>query len=326
MMYYLTRDKFWFVCFGIIIFSFLSTAALLSYSEADLNALLEENEKEKRLIQYKDNRATLKLKLEILDVVNKNRTRHGLRPVQLDILTSRVASMTASEAAIGKYHGHWNLRGEKPYHRYAFAGGVHHISENASSVWGSIPGKNYRSVLKFCIGRHMAMYNERPPNDGHRKNILNKWHTHVGLGFSMIGGQFRYYEQFVDKYLEFDQFSRDVKAGDAVKISGRVAVPNYGLFFLTVYYEPFPRPMTAAELRSKGSYPDFTNARVVSKAFWDLKYDHATQRFDVSFKTSRRGLYYVHIYIKRGHTGKESPGSVTTRGLSPVSGIVIKAN
>ena len=324
-MYDVTRGKM-FVFLWIIIFSLLSAPALLSYSEADLNALVEENEKEKRLIQYKDNRATLKLKLEILDVINKNRTRHGLRPVQLDILSCRVASMTASEAAIGKYHGHWNLRGEKPYHRYAFAGGVHHISENASSVWGSIPAKDYRSVLRFCVERHMAMYNERPPYDGHRKNILNRWHTHVGLGFSMIGGQFRYYEHYMDRYLEFDQFSSDVSAGDEVRISGRIAVPNYGLFFLTVYYEPFPRPMTVAELKRKSSYPDFTNSRVVSKAFWDLQYDNATQRFEVSFRTSRKGLYYVHIYIKRGHTGKERPGRVSTRGLSPVSGIVIKAN
>lgn len=172
----------------------------------------------------------------------------------------------------------------------------------------------------------MAMYNERPPYDGHRKNILNRWHTHVGLGFSMIGGQFRYYEHYMDRYLEFDQFSSDVSAGDEVRISGRIAVPNYGLFFLTVYYEPFPRPMTVAELKSKSSYPDFTNSRVVSKAFWDLQYDNATQRFEVSFRTSRKGLYYVHIYIKRGHTGKERPGRVSTRGLSPVSGIVIKAN
>jgi uncharacterized protein YkwD len=324
-MCYRDRSLCWIALLGIVVFLFL-TGDLFSYSEAQLNTLLKENEREKRLIQYKDNRATLKLKLEVLDVINKNRSRHGVKPVELDIFTCRVASMTASEAARGQYHGHWNMRGEKPYHRYAFAGGVHHVSENASSVWGSIPEKKYQSVLRYCIESHMRMYNETPPNDGHRKNILNRWHTHVGLGFSMIGGQFRYYEQFVDKYLEFDPFKDDVKAGDEVRISGKVSVPNYGVFFLTVYYEPFPRPMTAAELRSKGSYPDFTGTRIVSKAFWDIQYDDSTKRFDLSFNTSRKGLYYVHIYIKRGHTGKESPGRVTTYGLTPVSGIVIKAH
>lgn len=319
-----SKRLLWITLLGMAI-SFLSAAELTAYSEADLQQLVQENEQEKRLVAYKDNKTTLKLKLEVLDVINKNRTRHGVKPVKLDIFACRVASMTASEAANGKYHGHWNLRGEKPYHRYAFAGGVHHVSENASSVWGSIPEKSYQSVLKYCIERHMAMYNERPPYDGHRKNILNKWHTHVGLGFSMTGGHFRYYEEFVDKYLAFDSFNTKVNAGDEVTLSGKVTMPNYGLFFLTVYYEDFPRPMTPAELRSKGAYPDYTSNRVVSKAFWDLNYDDSTKRFTVSFKTSQRGLYYVHLYVKKGHTGKESPGSVTTRGLSPVSGIVIRA-
>ena len=299
---------------------------LLSSSGSSLAELLKENERIKRLEEYKDNKTTLKLKLQVLDVINANRTRHGLKPVKLDILACRVASKSASEAVKGKYFGHWNLRGEKPYHRYAFAGGLHHVSENAAMQWRSIPlKKNFNNILKLIISAHTAMYNETPPDDGHRKNIINPWHTHVGLGFSLIDNDFRYYEEFLDKYLEFDPINTQTKTGSAVMISGRVIVPGYGVYFVVVHYEPFPSPMTPAMIKQKSSYHDFTNTRAASLPFWDINYNHHTKRFNFSFTTSKSGLYYVQVFIKKGHTGKEKPGSASTKGLTPVSGIVIRA-
>ena len=109
----------------------------------------------------------------MLDLINENRARHGVSALRLDILASRVASKTASEASKGDYYGHWNLRGEKPYHRYAFAGGMDHVMENASMIQGGGPmTKDYAQVLSFIKKMHMLMYNETPPNDGHRRNIL----------------------------------------------------------------------------------------------------------------------------------------------------------
>jgi uncharacterized protein YkwD len=305
----------------------LSTAgSVLADTDSALRELVAQNDKETRLAEYKDNETTLKLKLEVLSVINRNRANHGLPPVKLDILASRVASKASSEAVKGRYFGHWNLRGEKPYHRYAFAGGMDHVTENAAMRWSSLPmTRGYRDVLNFIIEAHMAMYNETPPNDGHRQNILNPWHTHVGLGFSLIENDFRYYEEYVDRYLEFDPLPESVKAGSEVKVGGRVAAPGYGAFFATVYYEPFPAPMTAIEAKGMGSYPDFTNSVAAQLPPWSLNYDNSTRSFGFSFKAARPGLYYVHIYVKKGHTGKEPPSSVSTRGLYPVSGIVVKA-
>ena len=304
-----------------------SCGALYAYEQSVLQDLIARNESDTRMSEFKDNETTLKLKLEVLDVINANRARHKLSPVQLDIFASRVASMTSSDAAKGKYSGHWNLRGEKPYHRYAFAGGMDHVSENASMMWSSAPlSKNYEDVKKYILNAHMQMYNETPPNDGHRKNILNPWHTHVGLGFSMVEGDFRYYEHFIDRHLEFDPVALSVNAGSKAAISGKVTAPGYGVFFVSVYYEPFLAPMTASDISHKGSYPDYTNSSAANLAFWDIVYDDATKKFSFAFTTGKKGLYYVHIYVKQGHTGKENPGAVTTNGLTPVSGIVIKAN
>lgn len=310
----------------LIFCSISSNAYVYADTASDLKDLLAENEQESRLPEYKDNETTLKMKLEILNTVNNNRARHGLGPLKLDIFACRVASKTASEAAKGKYFGHWNLRGEKPYHRYAFSGGTDHVSENASMRWSSFPMTNkYSEVFKYIIDAHMAMYNETPPNDGHRKNILNPSHTHVGLGFSMIEKDFRYYELYVDRYLSFNKIDQQVHAGDEVTVSGRCLAAGYGVFYIIVYYEPYPSPMSRSEIETKGSYPDFTNSIATNLPFWEIEYDDSSKKFKFSFKTGQKGLYYVHTFIKKGHTGKERPGTVSTRGLTPASGIVIRA-
>ncbi|MDY6935368.1 MAG: CAP domain-containing protein [Spirochaetota bacterium] len=323
-------QKFGIISINLLIISvFLTTHQSISlpYTESYLSELLDENSRVKQLEEYKDNEETIKLKLEILKEINTNRSRHGLRSLKLDILACRIASKTASEAVRGNYFGHWNLRGEKPYHRYAFAGGMHHVSENAAMRWRSVPmEKSYENVLNFIIDSHMAMYNEKSPHDGHRKNILNPWHTHVGLGFSLIENNFRYYEEYLNIYLEIEPLQTSIRAGESVKISGRVAAPNYGIFFVVVYYEPFPSPMTPKQIAQKNSYSDFTDSRVVSLPFWKINYDDNSKQFHFSFQTSKVGLYYVQIYIKSGHTKNEKNRFITTKGLSPVSGIVIKAN
>lgn len=315
----------------IVISLFLAAGAFppqaaRAYSDEALREALAENRREHRLSEYRDNETTLRLKLDVLEVINANRARHGLSQLKLDILACRVTSKSASEALKGGYQGHWNLRGEKPYHRWAFAGGLDHAMENASVMRSSAPlSRDYNTVRGFITDIHMRMYNETPPNDGHRQNILNPWHTHVGLGFSLVEGNFRYYELYLDRYLEFDALNLDVKAGEEISLSGRVIKPGYGVFFTIVYYEPFPSPMSVSEVNAHGSYPDFTPSVVVNIPYWKIHYDDAMKKFRISFKIPKTGLYYVHIYVKKGHTGTEAPAAMSTAGLLPVSGIVLRA-
>jgi len=319
-------NKYHYLLIVILLTVPTSPASIFPYSQSALKKILLKNESVKELIEYKDNKNTLKLKLKVLGVINKNRAKHGLKAVMLDILACRVASKTSSEAVKGKYFGHWNLRGEKPYLRYAFSGGFHHVSENASMIKTAFPEKKtYKNILKFIITAHMEMYNEIPPNDGHRKNILNSWHTHVGIGFSLIGNDFRYYELFLNKYLIFTPINTNRKAGEVIKISGRVATPGYGVYYAIIYYEKIPLPLSPFEIAKKGSYPDFTDTRIASLPFWEINYNNNSKKFDFSFKTSRRGLYYIKIFIKKDHTGKEKLLRASTKGLSPISGIVIIA-
>lgn len=272
-----------------------------------------------------DDEETTVLKIKLIDVINSERAAHGLKPVWLDDLASRVATAAAKEAAEQNYLSSWNLQGETPYHRYAFAGGKHHVMENTYQLNRKFRlSKSIKKVLGYLLDAHYSMYNETPPNDGHRKNILNPWHTHVGIGYWIEGKELRYYEEYVNKYLEFQQVDTFVRAGDEARVSGKILNTGYGFYMAIVYYEPLPRPMSRQELMKTGPYKDFTGTVAIKLPFWHVDADAKTGEFSFSFKTAREGLYYVQIFIKEGHTGNEDK-SVNTKGLSPVSGIVVKA-
>src|ERR1035437_5443281 len=64
----------------------------------DLKNYRRLNELEQRLIEFKDNDESLKLKIAQLDVINKSRKKYNALPVQLDILASRVANKMCKEA------------------------------------------------------------------------------------------------------------------------------------------------------------------------------------------------------------------------------------
>src|SRR5674476_1540074 len=202
------------------------------------------NENEKRLIEFKDNDEALKLKIDQLDVINKSRRKNNASPVKLDILASRVANKMCKEAAENDYIGHWNMAGEEPYLRYAFAGGYDHISENAYGEWSSDNYTLSPSVVSSMMNTgHNKFMSERAPNDGHKQNIIDKSHNFTGIGFYLAGNQFRYYEEFIDRYLEFENIPAEVKAGDQCSITVQTKGQCY-LYYMVIYRENWPRPLT----------------------------------------------------------------------------------
>ncbi|MGA2641012.1 MAG: hypothetical protein ABSG21_08915 [Spirochaetia bacterium] len=279
------------------------------------------NAAETRLPEYRDTDEALALKLAQLDHVNASRTRNGAGLVELDILASRVANRQAMEAAQNGFHGHWNLRGEKPYHRYAFAGGTDHVAENAS--WSSTTGVFTRTselVSSMMVEAHGQFMAELAPNDGHKQNCIAREHTHVGLGFFLARSAFAYYEEFVDRYLEFIDPPFQAVAGNPVEIAVRPLKDGLYTYAVITYYEPFPKAMTVAEVNAHSSYPDFTNVQDSAIWPWELRTDGGgVTRIPLAF--SRPGLYYVHIYLD---TSKPSRGRADTRGKVQASGLVIR--
>jgi len=294
----------------------------LSQQSEDIEYYLKLNESEDRLHEYKDDRVALELKLEQLELINRNRRRFGARPLKLDILASRVANKISREAAENEYIGHWNMAGEKPYHRYAFAGGYDHVSENVYAEWSKELLENSTDKIAFMMRTAQETFmEERPPNDGHKQTVIAKDHNFVGIGYHLTGKQFRYYEEYIDRYFEFGEIPSEVRPGKKTAITIKTDNKTF-LYFMIVYYEKFPGPLTPKEITRRESYDDYTGEQYQQIYAWDLaKYRNgSTYTIPLSFK--KEGLYYIQIFSDKKEYTK--PASLSTKGRTPYSGIVIK--
>jgi hypothetical protein len=280
------------------------------------------NDNESRLSEFRDNDEALVIKIKQLDIINNSRKKYRLQPVKLDILASRVANKMCKEAAENEFLSHWNLAGEKPYHRYAFAGGHDHVSENAFGEWTDGRYEINSSIIssKMKTG-HEGFMKEKAPNDGHKKNITDPLHNWVGIGYYMTSRQFRYYEEFINRYLTFEDIPALLKPGETAKIKADTKGNGY-LYFMTIYREDFPAPVKVSQLKKTGSYDDYSKETYRTIPGWDLSKYRSGTSYSIPVSFQKEGLYYIHIYTdKKEITGS---GGISTRGRSPVSGIVIR--
>lgn len=288
----------------------------------DLQYYIKLNNNEKRLNDYKDSDEALELKFEQLKVINQSRKKFNAPAVGLDILASRVANKMAKEAAEKNFVGHWNTEGEKPYQRYAFAGGHDHVSENAYGEWSSVKyDPSNASISSLMKAGHETFMKEKAPNDGHKQTVIAKAHNYVGIGFHLAGNQFRYYEEFIDRYFEFENVPSDMKPGEKKSFSVKTDGKSF-LYFMIIYYEKFPQEMSSKEISRKGSYPDFTNEEFQKTPAWELSKYRNGPYYKIPVSFTKEGLYYIQIYTDKKEITK--PGNLDTKGKTPYSGIVIR--
>lgn len=289
-----------------------------------LESYQKQNEEEKRLKDFKDDDEALKLKLAQLEIINKSRKKNNAAPVRLDILASRVANKMCKEAAENEYIGHWNMAGEEPYLRYAFAGGYDHVSENAYGEWSS---DNYvvssQLIAKMMKQGHEKFMAEKAPDDGHKKTVLEKTHNFVGIGYCLKGKQFRYYEEFIDRYFEFENIPSELKIGESVNLTVKTDGNSF-LYFMMIYREDIPQPLTPAQISKRGSYHDYTREEYKSMMAWNLSRYRNGTLYEIPLKFMKDGLYYIQIFSDKKELTK--PASLNTKGKTPASGIVIKVN
>lgn len=317
---------FYIFTFVFIFFFFTPCSIVSPVDERTLKMIIEENQRENRLIEYKDNVELLKIKLEDLARINRERSKYGAHPVEFDIFASRVANKHCKEMAERRYSSHWNEKGEKPYHRYAFAGGVNHVIENLYSA--TITGKRSESpdIIKALLEDANKTFMSEPIGaDGHKKNIINPFHTHLGTGMAIAGGEFRYAQEFVDKYIEFDNFDSDIGSKKKIRISGKIIPDDVGIYSVIVYGETLS-PKSVPELNAMGVYNDFSSYQPISLWPWDLTFDRKkkTFQFELDFNGKKQAYYYVQIKLKKGISSiPYRGGQANTAATFDGSGIVL---
>jgi hypothetical protein len=281
-----------------------------------------QNEQEGRLQEYKDSDEDLLLKIKQLEVINRSRKRYRVEPLKLDILACRLANKMCKEAALNDYVGHWNLKGEKPYHRYAFAGGLDHLSENASGQMTSGRFNNSpEAISKRMEEDHGSFMAEKKPNDGHKQTVIDKDQNYVGLGFYASDKQFRYYELYIKRYYSFEDIPSELERGEKFTIKSK---PPEGFYFnlLVVYYEKDPSPLSPAQISSRSYYNDYTDEIAYQIEPWNIEDFRTGSWYKFPMRFNKKGLYYIQIFSsdQKYQTGRR----FTTEGKLQASGIVIK--
>ncbi len=257
---------------------------------------------------------------DLLKLVNEERSVAGVSPLDLDDLACRVATAHATDMASGSFVSHWGRDGRKAYHRYSIAGGIHATHENVASV-DNLHSLAWNDVMQELLFLHLRMYQETPPNDGHRKTILAPQHTHVGFGFALDESRLRLVEMFVAKYVEVRSFQPRAKRKATVRLSGRLLNPSHILNGIDVFYEPLPKPPDATFLRTSRSYslPDEFRS-VWPKLRPGVEYSDGTRgdikldidgRFSAPLKLfkDRPGIYIVVLWIKKSKEDKAFPAT-----------------
>lgn len=259
------------------------------------------------------------LRANLLEMVNEERTVAKVPPLAMDPLATRVATQHATEMAMHEFASHWGRDGFKPYHRYSFAGGTDATQENVSAADNT--WSNKMSDLKQDTSYlHLRLYQEQPPNDGHRKTILAPHHTHVGFGIAVEKLRLRLVELFVARYVEVDAMPRVAKPKSVVQFAAKSLKRGHSLNHVEVFYEPLPKAPEMSWLNEARSYELPHNSKVLRpKVMPPFMYMDRTRgdvdvdldgnfSVPVTFFHDKPGIYTIVAWLKRG-SGKAFPAT-----------------
>ena len=266
-------------------------------------------------------------KARLLAVLNRERRAAGAPPLAYDLLAARVGDAFCLDAARTRTSGHWDAAGRPPYLRWGLAGGVDYHAENFSSLTRGGANVEEAEVPSLLLDAHAKMMAERPPDDGHRRTVLDPGWTHVGIGAAALGEEFRMSEEFSRHVAEWVEVPAEpLPAGTRAPFA--VKLPRgWALAAIEVGFEAPARPLSREEIGRRGAYaypgasqtlrartPANTQYADGSRGEVDLV--QGVARADIPL-LSGAGNYYVFVYA--------APGSVSGRTLSPLTAALIQA-
>jgi uncharacterized protein YkwD len=277
-------------------------------------------------VRYEERAAPAKR--ELFRRINADRAASGIPPLAYDLLAAKVGDEFCLDAVRGGFAGHWDLAGRPPYLRWALAGGVDFHGENVGSVSRSGWNVTEGEIPALLLDLHERMMAERPPDDGHRRALLDPAWTHVGIGVAWAGGELRMTEEFVRRVAEWVEIpSRPLPSGTEAVFRAQLPA-GWSIGPLSIVFDPPPLPLSAAEIDRRGGYGYPPAVRTLRPALPPRHHYTDGSAGDFSAADGRveariplpkgPGSYYVLLYAERGPS---PPG----RTLAPVLALRIAA-
>ncbi len=112
---------------------------------------------------------------QLLELTNLERRKAGLPPLKLNPQLTAAAQAHSEDMALNDSFGHEGSDGSSPFDRIERAGYQYSYAAENVAAGQPTPEKAMASWI-----------NEVPPNDGHRRNILNPNYREIGIGYYFL--------------------------------------------------------------------------------------------------------------------------------------------
>lgn len=246
----------------------------------------------------------------MLDLINRDRASLGLAPVALEEgPAARAGQLHAEDMAARGYLGHYGTGGSVPEQRYTEAGGVDMVLENVSCYVDERArpiDPAPRIEAKYVEEAERTFFDEKPPSDGHRRNILTPRHNRVGIGIAQPRPTPHeipapcFAQEFVDAYGTYAPTPRAMRPGAPLHVEGTVSAPatfgGVGLARVDA-----PTPIDVAELNRRRSY----SVPTPYQSYWPAGYKTpivvkmSGPRFSIDIplgETGKPGMYELSVW------------------------------
>lgn len=273
----------------------------------------------------------------MLELINKDRALHGLKPVSADERAMTAGQSHAEEMATKGYLGHYDVLGRKPWQRYTEAGGTGFVSENTFNMRSSEqpPASQNGDKYTLIVNPHLqkddleqaesSFMNEVPPNDGHKTNILNPVHDGVGIGIAVGTHEEDFTialtQEFTENKGRFSELPHAIESGKPFTVSGELQ-PGYKLHGIDIKWDSFPRAMSLEEIGKMSSYalPEkkidtYWPAPYISASPIAVTRSPAGDKFSVTITPGASwmpGIYYIEIWAANENSRVPIPISMRT--------------
>jgi uncharacterized protein YkwD len=117
---------------------------------------------------------------QVLALINQARSASGLPALTITAGLNASASAHNSTMADGCGLSH-QCPGEPDLGARETAAGVHWTAAGENIGEGGPVAGSAAAITRMAVSLTQAMLNEKPPDDGHRKNILSSSFTHIGI-------------------------------------------------------------------------------------------------------------------------------------------------
>jgi len=264
------------------------------------------------------------VKVAVFDRINRDRLAAGVPAVAWDDHASRVADEFCANQIRENTSGHFLTDGLPPYARTSFAGVFGMQLEN-SVTWKTTGSSFDEPSVNLALEGHASMLAEKPPNDGHRRTILDPDATHVGVGYALSRGEFRMSQEFLVRHLAWLRLEQLSRSG-VVEVRGS-PIEGRRLLFVSIGWEPVPRALTREEASGRTSYgyPTVEEAfvregnqtlKIVGTTTLDRIRFGADREFAFRFEPNRPGLWTLTFHTSALREDRIVPGGVATLWVS----------